>query len=183
VGLDPQRVRHAQGGDQVAFGQLVEAELDRLYAMAVLVLHDPTLAEDAVQETLVRAWRSLPRLRDPDLFEAWLRRVCVHACIDAARAERHRRTERELPLEMPGAADLETMTAERDSVTRAFLTLSCAHRAAFVLRHYYGHSVAEVADALHVPLGTAKSRIHYAEQAMARAMDADAAWATVGGAA
>jgi RNA polymerase sigma-70 factor (ECF subfamily) len=181
--MDPELIRLAQGGDRVAFGRIAEAELDRLYALAVLVLHDPTLAEDAVQETLVRAWRSLPRLREPDRFDAWLRRVCVHACIDAARAGRHRRTERELPLELPEPGDLETLTAERDAVTRAFLALSPAHRAAFVLRHYHGRSVAEVADALHVPLGTAKSRIHYAEQAMARAMDADAAWATVGGAA
>ena len=179
--MDPQMIRLAQQGDQDAFGRLAAAELDRLYGIAVLVLHDPTLAEDAVQETLLRAWHSLPRLRDPARFAAWLRRVCVHACLDTARGERHRRTERELPLGLPGPEDLEALTVERDAVQGAYLTLSPAHRAAFVLRHYYGHSVAEVADALHVPLGTAKSRIHYAEQAMARAMDADAAWATMGG--
>ena len=179
--MDPHLVRLAQGGDQAAFGTLAAGELDRLYTTAVLVLHDPTLAEDAVQVTLRRAWHSLPRLRDPERFAAWLRRVCIHACIDTARGERHRRTERELPLELPASGDLEAQTAQRDEVQGAYLTLSPAHRAAFVLRHYYGNSVAEVADALHIPLGTAKSRIHYAELAMARAMDADAGWATMGG--
>jgi RNA polymerase sigma-70 factor (ECF subfamily) len=176
-----QVVRQAQHGDRAAFEALAEAALDRLYATAVLIVHDRTLAEDAVQETLVRAWRSLPDLRDPERFEPWLRRVLVHACIDTARAARHPRAERELPSALPDGTDLENEAADRDALERAFATLTPAHRAAFVLRHYYGHSVQEVADALHVRLGTAKSRIHYAELAMARAMNADDRWATVGG--
>jgi RNA polymerase sigma-70 factor, ECF subfamily len=179
--VSAQLVRLAQQGDRAAFESLAEAALDRLYATAALVLHDRTLAEDAVQETLIRAWRSLPRLRDPDRFDAWLRRVLVHACIDTARSERHQRTEQELPAELTDGDDVATVAVERDAVERAFATLSPAHRAAFVLRHYHGHSVAEVADALHVRLGTAKSRIHYAEQAMARAMDADEHLAPLGG--
>lgn len=174
-------VRLAQAGDRAAFEVLAEQALDRLYVTAALILHDPSLAEDAAQEALIRAWRSLPRLRDVERYDAWLRQVLVHACIDAARGERHRRTEMELPEMVADGGDLETVTVERDAVARAFATLSAEHRAAFVLRHYEGHSVAEVADALHVPLGTAKSRIHYAERAMARAMDAAAGCATLGG--
>ena len=179
--MSTELVRLAQRGDRGAFETLAEEALDRLYATAELILHDRTMAEDAVQETLVRAWRSLPRLRDADRYEAWLRQVLVHACTDTARGERHRRTEQALPNILADRGDLETDAAERDAVARAFDTLSPDHRAAFVLRHHYGHSVAEVADALHVPLGTAKSRIHYAEQAMARAMDADARCASLGG--
>ena len=89
-------VRLARDGDRMAFEALAESNLDRLYATAALILHDRTLAEDAVQETLIRAWRSLPRLRDPERYEPWLQRVLVHACIDVARGERHRRTEQEL---------------------------------------------------------------------------------------
>jgi len=178
--MSAQLVRLAQRGDRDAFETLAEAWLDRLYATATLILHDRTLAEDAVQETLIRAWRSLSRLRDANRFEAWLRKVLVHACIDTARAERHRRTEQELPTTLADGSDLEAAAGERDAVARAFLTLSPDHRAAFVLRHYHGHSVAAVADALHVRLGTAKSRIHYAERAMARAMEVDTRWATQG---
>lgn len=176
-----QVVRAAQQGDRAAFETLAASAMDRMYATAVLVLHDRTLAEDAVQEALVRAWHGLRGLRDPDRFEPWLRRVLVHACIDTARAERHRRSERELPSALADPGDIEAETLERDTVERAFATLSPAHRVAFVLRHYYGHTVPEIADALHVRLGTAKSRIHYAELAMARAMQADDRWATLGG--
>lgn len=176
-------VRLAQGGDRRAFEDLVEVRVDRMYATAALILHDPTLAEDAVQEALIRAWRSLPGLRDPDRFDAWLRRVLVHACIDAARgASRHRQVH-ELPLDLAAEGDLEGAVADRDAVVRAFAMLSTGHRAAFVLRHYLGYSVPEIADALHVRLGTAKSRLHYAEQAMAAAIEADGSIALEGGAA
>jgi RNA polymerase sigma-70 factor (ECF subfamily) len=173
-------VRSAQEGDRQAFERLVAGRIDRLYATAALILHDRTLAEDAVQETLIRAWKSLRGLRDADRFDAWLRQVLVHACIDAARSARHTRQEHELPMELPANDDLEAAVERRDLVARAFAQLSADHRAAFVLRHYLGHSVPEIADALRIPLGTAKSRLHYAEQAMARAMDADGRWATEG---
>lgn len=101
--------------------------------------------------------------------------------MDVARRTRHHRAEHELPLDLSAASDFETAFAERDAVTRAFETLSADHRAAFVLRHHLGHSVAEVADALQVRLGTAKSRLHYAEKAMAAALDADARWTPEGG--
>ena len=176
-------VRLAQRGDRRAFEDLLEGRIVRLYATAALILHDRTLAEDAVQEALIRAWRSLPSLRDPGRFDAWLRRVLVPACIDAARAAKHQRHEHELPLALADDDDFATAVADRDAVARAFTTLSATHRAAFVLRHYLGYSVPEVADALHVPLGTAKSRLHHAERAMATALDADGRLALEGGAA
>jgi RNA polymerase sigma-70 factor (ECF subfamily) len=174
-------VRLAQHGDRAAFESLAAAALDHLYLTATLVLHDATLAEDAVQDALVRAWRSLPRLRDPERFEAWLRRVLVHACVDAARGEGRRRSEHELPAVLADPRDFTSEVADRDQVARAFAALSPGHRAALVLRHYHGQSIADVAQALHVPVGTAKSRLHYAERAMARALNADARWAGAGG--
>ena len=174
-------VRLAQQGDRAAFERLAAGELEHLYATAALILHDPVIGEDAVQETLIRAWHALPRLRDPDRFDAWLRKVLVHACIDTARNARNARHVRELPVDLADGTDIETAVAERDAVGRAFARLSPDQRAAFVLRHFEGHSVAEVAEALRVPLGTAKSRLHYAEQAMARVMDADTRWAPEGG--
>ena len=174
-------VRLAQSGSSSAFEDLVARRIDRLYATAALILHDRTLGEDAVQEALVRAWRSLPGLRDPERFDAWLRQLLVHACIDLARSTRYQRGEAELPATLVDQTDHASAVAERDAVERAFTRLSRTHRAAFVLRHYLGHSVAEVAEALEVPLGTAKSRLHYAEQSMAAAMEADARWAPEGG--
>ena len=64
-------VERAGRGDQDAFAQLVRERIARLDAAARLILHDPELARDAVQEALVGAWRDLPGLRDPDAFDAW----------------------------------------------------------------------------------------------------------------
>lgn len=171
----------AQAGNSSAFEDLVARRIDRLYATASLILHDRALGEDAVQNALVRAWRSLPGLRDPERFEPWLQRLLVHACIDLARSARHHRSTSEIPATLADRRDFEAALADRDAVERAFATLSHDHRAAFVLRHYLGHPVAEVAEALGIPLGTAKSRLHYAERAMAAAMEADARWAPEGG--
>ena len=107
--------RLARGRDTRAFEALVEGAMDGMYATATLILHDRTLAEDAVQETLVRAWRSLSGLRDAGRFDAWLHRVLVHACIDTARAARDRRTEQELPLTLTDGAGLEGDVLERDA--------------------------------------------------------------------
>jgi RNA polymerase sigma factor (sigma-70 family) len=171
----------AQAGNADAFEDLLGRRIDRLYTAAALILHDRTLAEDAVQAAMVRVWRSLPGLRHPERFDAWLHRLLVHACIDAARAARRVRSERELPEALASEADLETAVADRDAVERAFERLSADHRAAFVLRHILGNSMQELADTLGVPIGTAKSRLHYAERAMAAEMDADSRWATEGG--
>jgi len=78
-------VRRARQGDKESFSVLAAGSVDRLYGMARLILRDATLAEDAVQEALVRAWRDLPRLRDVERFDAWIHRLLVHACADLGR--------------------------------------------------------------------------------------------------
>ena len=65
-------VERAKHGDREAFGQLAAGEVDRLHAIARLVLRDADLAHDAVQEALVRAWRQLPKLRDVERFDGWM---------------------------------------------------------------------------------------------------------------
>lgn len=89
-------VEQARRGDHDAFATLAGAAIARLDAAARLILRDPELARDAVQEAFVRAWRDLPGLRDPDRFDAWIHRLTVHACIDAARRRRRRPVEVEL---------------------------------------------------------------------------------------
>jgi RNA polymerase sigma-70 factor (ECF subfamily) len=174
-------VERARRGDQDAFGALIGEAIDRLYAAATLILHDRTMAEDAVQETMIRAWRDLPSLRDVARFDVWLRRVLVHACIDLARSARHPRSELQLAPEMPAPGDLAGRSADRDAVARAFAELTPAHRAILVLRHYFGHSVPEVAGALGLPLGTAKSRLSRAEAAMRLALETDGRLVSEGG--
>ena len=91
-------------GDREAFGMLVNLTSDRMYAIATRILRDSHLAEDALQSTLITAWRELPRLRDPDRFEAWVRRLLVHACYAEARRRRAwAGNVRVLPVDGPAA--------------------------------------------------------------------------------
>ena len=84
------RIERARRGEHDAFTELVDVHLARLDAAARLILRDPELARDAVQEALIRAWRDLPGLRDPDRFEAWLHRLIVNACLDLIRHRKRR---------------------------------------------------------------------------------------------
>lgn len=168
----PALVALARNGDPAAFEALAAELIGRLHAIAALLVHDRVLADDAVQETLVKVWRDLPRLRDPERFDGWLNRVLAHTCLDLVRRERGRRAD-PLPALIADEHRLDAEVADRDAVDRALGTLSPRHRAALVLRHYAGLSVEEVAHALKVPVGTAKSRLHYAEEAMHAAVDAD----------
>jgi len=177
----PALVGLASKGDAAAFEALADSLIGRLHATAALLVHDRALVDDAVQETLVEVWRDLPRLRDPERFDVWLHRVLTHTCLDLVRREKHAHRAAPLPAGIADEHRLDSEVADRDAVDRALRSLSPRHRAALVLRHYAGLSVEEVAHALQVPLGTAKSRLHYAEEAMHAAMDADMRYLAQGG--
>jgi len=99
-------VERARAGDEEAFASLARAAGDRLLAIAYRILRDLGLAEDAVQQTLVIAWRELPRLRDIERFDAWIHRLLVNACYaEARRGRRWASNVRVLPIEGPAAPD------------------------------------------------------------------------------
>lgn len=165
----------ARRGDEEAFADLAREVGDRLMAIAFRILRDVDRAEDAVQQTLVTAWRELPMLRDDDRFDAWLRRILVHACYaEARRSRRWTANVRILPVDGPAGRDDIAGVIDRDRLERGFRRLSPEHSAIFVLHHYVGLTLPEVADELGVPLGTVKSRLHYATNALRAALDADA---------
>lgn len=164
---DATLVESAASGDRDAFAALASTRVDRLYATATLMLRDRTRAEDAVQEALVRAWRDLPALRDHGRFDAWMRRLLVHACYDEARRHRrHRGNVTLLPQHDRGVPDSSGALAERDEIDSALTRLSTDHRAIVVHHYYLGLSLPEISDALGIPLGTAKSRLHHARLAL-----------------
>lgn len=169
----------ARQGDEEAFADLARAVGDRLMAIAYRILRDVDRAEDAVQQALVTAWRELPSLRDTDRFDAWLRRILVNACYAEARRRRAWATNiRVLPTDGPAGPDELGSVLDRDRLERGFRRLSPEQSAIFVLHHYVGLTLPEVADELGVPLGTVKSRLHYATEALRAALDADARTAT-----
>ena len=167
-------VERAGRGDHDAFALLVRASIGELEAVARLILRDPELARDAVQDTYLRAWRDLPGLRDPDRFDAWLHRLTVNACLDAVRRRRRRPIEVDLePLASPSVGDQTGRVADRDQLERGFRLLSPDHRAVLVLHYYLGLTVPGLADALGIPLGTAQSRLGRALAALREALGID----------
>ena len=166
-------VDRARRGDREAFGVLAAGAVDRLHAIARLLLRDADLAEDATQDALVRAWRDLPTLRDVDRFDAWLHRLLVRSCTDIGRHRRRWRTEVSVVHLEPSEPDSVAGIANRDQIERGLRRLNEAQRTILVLHFYAGLSPSETAAALEIPVGTAKSRLHYAIEALRAALAAD----------
>jgi RNA polymerase sigma-70 factor (ECF subfamily) len=164
----------AKHGDEEAFGALVRSVGDRCMAIAFRILRDVDLAEDAVQTAFITAWRELPALRDPDRFEPWLHRMLVNACyVEARRSRRWTAKVRVLSAEAASPPDDVLTVGDRDQLERGLGRLPHDQRAVLVFHHYLGLTLPEVADRLDIPIGTAKSRLHYALMALRSALEAD----------
>ena len=173
--MDRTLVEAARSGDEEAFSSLARAMADRLFAVAHRILRDVDRAEDAVQQALVTAWRELPGLREPERFEAWMHRILVHSCYaEAKKARIWSANVRVLPLDGPATRDTTIDIDNRDALDRAFRRLPAEQRAVFVLHHYLGLPLNEVAGLLGVPIGTVKSRLSYSTNTLRAALDADA---------
>ena len=168
-------VEQAQRGDAEAFDSLARLVGDRCLAIAVRILRDIDLAEDAVQAALITAWTELRTLRDPSRFEPWLHRILTNACYaEARRRKRWSEGLRILPdAAAPGPDDYLTVD-DRDVLERAFRRLTVEQRAVLVFHHYLGLSIAQVAERLGIPDGTAKSRLNHATSALRASIEADA---------
>lgn len=166
-------VERASRGDRDAFDAIVLATVDHLYAIAYRILRDVHGAEDAVQTALLDAWRDLPALRDSERFDAWLRRLLVHACYDEAKRRRAAQARLSVVKVEPSTFDRTAELADRDELERAFGRLPPEQRAIVVLHHYGGLPLAEIAASMGISIGTAKSRLHYAMSGLRAAVEAD----------
>lgn len=165
----------AQRGDVGAFEELIRRTYGLVLSVCRGVCGSGGEAEDAAQETFVRAWRALPGFRGDAAVTTWLYRIATNVSLTAVR----RRRPTAQPDELPDIADVRddpSATAEgfeRVAVVRAALAeLSDDARAAFVLRDVEGLSYDDIADALGISLGAVKSRIFRARQHIAGALQA-----------
>jgi RNA polymerase sigma-70 factor (ECF subfamily) len=180
--VDRGLVELAARGDRAAYVDLVRPRTNRLFAIAQRILRDVDRAEDAVQDALVIAWRDLRGLRDPDRFDAWLRKLLINVCLAEATRERRRVANlRVLPVDGPAGPDQLLSVADRDLLERGFRRLTPEQRAILVLHHYVGYAPSEIAETLGIPAGTARSRLHHAHRAMRAALEADARSTTAEG--
>ena len=151
----------ARAGDRDAFASLLDGEVGIAYRLARVVVRSDASAQDAVQEACIRAWRDLGRLREPDRWEPWFRRIVIRAAIDEAR--RDGRARRAMPAQLdPVVPDESDALARRDAIARALEFVSPDERALLALRFVSDLDLPDVARALGIPLGTAKSRLHRA---------------------
>ena len=173
--MDTELVVRAQKGDREAFALVAVSIGHRLHAVAHRILRDLDLAEDATQQALLSIWRDLPRLRDPARFDAWSYRLLVRACYAEGRSRRRWAPSlRLLPSDESAADEGLGSVFDRDQLERGFRRLSIDHRAVVVMRHYLGMAPDEIAEALGVPVGTVRSRLHHAMRGLRAALEADA---------
>lgn len=168
----------SRGGDREAFGQLVRKYQDRLYNGMVHKSRSPADAEDVVQEAFVQAYLKLDSFRQESSFFTWLYRIALNL----AWTRRHRR-KRETPFadlsEMPGtdqqAAELPGDQLAREEncqlVQRAMADLREDQRVILVLRELQGFDYATIAEMLDTKIGTVRSRIHRAREALRRQLN------------
>jgi RNA polymerase sigma-70 factor (ECF subfamily) len=174
-------VQRASRGDAAAFDEIVAARIGAAVRLVRAIVDSPADAEDVVQEAFVSAWRSLPRLREPDRFDAWFGRILVNT---ARSHVRRRGSVRPISIdrqrigadggedEAPGRHDPALAWVDsRDSLSRAIDLLTVDQRTILALHHLEERPVPEIAGVLGIPVGTAKWRLHAARQALERALE------------
>jgi RNA polymerase sigma-70 factor, ECF subfamily len=160
------------GGDEDRdFEAFYTAAYGRLVGQLLVVTGSLQEAEDVVQEAFVRAYRRWPAVRDYDLPEAWVRRVALNLAVSGLRRARSRAT---LLVRLGPAADVAALSIEGVALTRTLRKLPLRDREALALHHVVGLPVQEIAQQLHVPVGTVTARLSRARSALARLLAADA---------
>lgn len=171
---DEAAVAKAKGGDEDAFRVLVERHTRSVYRLAYRMTGKPEDAEDVVQETFVRAYRRLGRFEARSNFATWLYRIGFNCAIDYMRARPHRESN-EAPETLerlsgsspePATDDLVYAGEIGARVQTALQALSDQERAAFLMRHYHGHSIDEICRALDLKTNAAKHSIFRAVKKM-----------------
>ncbi len=163
---EAQLITQAQNGDRNAFSELVRIHSKGVLNVVYRMCGDMLIAEDAAQETFIRAWQNLPSYRPQTPFRNWLYRIAFNAGMDMLRKEK-----RILPDDIEdmnltdGQPGIESMVSQQERTTlvqKAILSLPDASRAVLVLREYEGLSYQEISSTLDIPVGTVMSRLNYA---------------------
>jgi RNA polymerase sigma-70 factor, ECF subfamily len=154
-----------------AFEMSVLPERGRLYGLALVITRDPSAAEDAVQETLLAAWKAWPKVRDPNRPGGWLTRICVNQCI-----RRRHSFNRSVPFDDLSLANLIArqqieLGGELVDFDRAFGLLTARQRAVFTLHVRHGYTIAECAQLVGCRPGTARSHLARAVATLRKEMD------------
>ena len=171
---DPERLAaRMRERDAGAFEAWVRVVHPLVYRLCRRLVPHPADAEDAVQDTFIRAWQHTAGLRDPAAHRAWVCRIARHVCADRARGPAAREQpildQDERAADLPPDQALEAAQV-RAAVHGAIARLKDKHRVVLVLREIDGLDYEEIADALGIPIGTVESRLHRARAELGRAL-------------
>lgn len=162
-------VARAGAGDPQAFGALVERHADRVYALALRFVRNPSDAEEVAQDAFVRAWRALPRFRGEAAFSTWLHRIVVRCAFDRLeilRGRRDRETDLDAAASAPGDGGDAARAPERRRIERLVGALPVMQRAVVSLYYLEDRSVQDVARALDLNANTVKTHLARARAAL-----------------
>jgi len=167
----------ARNGDLDAFEELMHARIDAIYRLSFAIVGDEADARDSTQETFIAAWRRIRGLRDPGRFDAWLQRIAVNSARMTLRSRGRRRVREILSGDVANLAGMSNRAkperSDSDSLGAALDRLPVDQRTIVVLHHLEGHDLAGLAEILEIPIGTVKSRLHSARQALQAALAAE----------
>jgi RNA polymerase sigma-70 factor, ECF subfamily len=155
-------IRRCQKGDREAFGILVEKYRSLIFGTAYLMTRDRPMAEDAVQEALIKTWRYLPSLRQPERFKVWMLRIVVSQVKQQGRKKKPAVSLEQVaePATDPDEMDCTLIRDEtQQELSQALDNLIPEQREAVVLRYFSGLTVPEIAAATGWRQGTVKSRL------------------------
>jgi RNA polymerase sigma-70 factor (ECF subfamily) len=166
-------IQEARSGDVGAFSRLIHTYQTPVYNLTYRMLGDRMEAEDAAQETLLRAFKNLDRYDPNRSFRTWLLSIAAHHCVDRLRRRRPLVPLDEASLESASHGPEATLVQQeaREQVQRLLMELPPADRAAVTLRYWYDCSYEEIADMLETTVSAVKSRLHRARRALARVLE------------
>lgn len=163
-------LQRARGGDPEAFGAVVETYQTPVFNLCYRMLSDPHLAEEAAQETFLRAFRRLDRYDERRPVRTWLLSIAAHHCIDSLRRRTTVRFEPLADREFPAAGNPEATVIRRESeadVARLLASLPGTERAIVTLRYWYDLSLEEISEAVGLSVAAVRTRLHRARRTMA----------------
>lgn len=167
--MDSQWLRQCREGDPLAIERLVNTHQAEVYRLTLSILDDPDDAEDAAQEVFVSALRSLDSFRGDSSLKTWLFNIAINVCRNRIQRARSRGRLRQV-LESLFRGDQphpesEAVRHEAESeLWQAVRALDDRHRIPIILRYYHDLPVAEIAEALGIPVGTVHSRLNHARE-------------------
>ncbi len=177
--VDQALVERVQRGDRAAFDILVLKYQHRIVKLVSRYVYDATEAHDVTQEAFIKAWRALPKFRGESAFYTWLYRIAINTAKNHLVAQSRRPASHGLDLQDPEQYEMDARLADTDTPERLLLTeeirqtvmrtieeLPDELRTAIMLREFDGLSYEEISEAMECPIGTVRSRIFRAREAI-----------------